>query len=327
MAQVQFRHGLIYVAGAIWSILVLTFLGLSHWQLGEIQDSVRAVYSTSAAAQTLVQAVSDDPACGLPAIDGKRIRPSDLTSNDTSCIDCRTAAEIVNHVFYSEHRDEYAYDNLTVGLLYSRIHHHVHNNSKCESYNNLQVGNAAGSALSRIGEVATENYVLEKTITGIAISLGTFAGAILLVATSEVLMRSMRFSKRRDGHLLHWLYTTLVFVSVFSYIVCFIVSFTREFWVDTYHVMGVPFGAAPNLGEDGFDPQDHVDASTYLILGFVFQLLAFAAHFTIKYGPLVNITRELETKVAQEFPNSTALASKTAAKIQYAPLVSVARRA
>ena len=97
MAQVQFRHGLIYVAGAIWSILVLTFLGLSHWQLGEIQDSVRAVYSTSAAAQTLSGSLMI--LLAVCQIDGKRIRPSDLTSNDTSCIDCRTAAEIVNHVF------------------------------------------------------------------------------------------------------------------------------------------------------------------------------------------------------------------------------------
>ena len=87
-----------------------------------------------------------------------------------------------------------------------------------------------------------------------------------------------------------------------------------------------------------FQHEDQLAVRNYLTAGLLFHLAAFAAHFTIKYGAIVHFGLDIERQFegtpplvvkarmpSVYFSSKTGQPANAATRIQYAPLVSVAR--
>lgn len=323
------RHMIIYVAGVLWCIGIFVCLAQSYQKLGTVDENIRATYNTTSIATGLVNAVADTTStCTAEVKDGKLVDTTGAGANNGTCYTCKEAFKVVNEVFFHGEDEEYVFGTRQVGHLYRKLFEHADkNNNTCSA-----ALRKIRDEVNGIGSVATELWVLEKTRMAVLISVILAGVAVLVVVGSETIGRWSGGNVRIDGHLLHWVYTLFIFVSVFLYVVAFTVSFTREFWISTWHVVGadVTFGSDGAPNHKHFDADDHTNIMGYMVAGLVFQLAAFAAHFTIKYGPLVHFTQDIEEEFTQGIirrDRTDGLASKAATKVQYAPLVSVARRA
>ena len=179
-----------------------------------------------------------------------------------------------------------------------------------------------------VSGASSELYVLEKTRVLLLVSVILFASSVLFILGSELTNRMV--TRHIDGHLLHWVYTTLIFLSFITYLIAFAGSLSREFWYHSWHVFGVH-------DWDYFQDEDQLGVRNYLTAGLLFHLAAFAAHFTIKYGAIVHFGLDIErtfegkqsmygAKMPSVYTASKSMPSaKAATRIQYAPLVSVAR--
>lgn len=248
-----------------------------------------------------------------------------------SCFMCSEAVTLVNEAFFDMGGKNYEFNTRRSGELFRLINDHFVKIAKddlrkdhCNAYKTKHVA----EELTELGRASSELYVLEKTRVLLLVSVILFAGSVLFILGSELTNRMV--SRRIDGHLLHWVYTTLIFLSFFTYLIAFAVSLSREFWHQSWHVFGVHDWEA-------FQHEDQLAVRDYLTAGLLFHLAAFAAHFTIKYGAIVHfgldIEKQFEGKTAMygaKMPSvyissKTGQPAKTATRIQYAPLVSVAR--
>lgn len=330
MASPKSRHMIIYAAGLLWAVGVFVCLAMSYQKLGTVDENIRGTYNETKGAKDLAKALVDDSGntCDFKVKDGKLVDITpDTSTNNGSCWKCEEAVKVVNEVFYHGEDEEYVFGTRQVGHLYRKLFE-IAEKKNCSDPADRNIE----KSVNQVGRIATELWVLEKTRMAVLISVVLAGAAVIAVVGSEAAGRWSGGNIRIDGHLVHWVYTLLVFVSVFLYVVAFTVSFTREFWISTWHVVGAGgvFSTEGAPHHKRFDADDHTDIMGYMVAGLVFQLAAFAAHFTIKYGPLVHFTQDIEEEFTEGVTRTRrfdAVASKAATKVQYAPLVSVARRA
>lgn len=253
---------------------------------------------------------------------------------ETACITCLDAIDIVNDVFYNGENEKYAFNSQEIGKLYKRIDEYTakHNATvRCDALVRGEVSNR----INQLGRIATEFYVLEKTQLALWISLGMFVGGIIIVGVSDYMTRVM--DTYTAYHVCHWLYTACAFFSIFTFLVAYTITISREFWVQSWHVLGVGSHGldfdSPRY--DAMEIQTHNDVAITFMAAFVCHIVSFAAHFTLKYGAVGRFVSKIEdqflppsrataTRTASQFPHKTTTFSST--KVQYAPLASVARR-
>jgi uncharacterized membrane protein len=338
MSGINWTIWIVWVAGIAWTIGVIICTPLTEHRLGKIDASLSKHLDEAVVVNQMINDLTRDRTSGKNCTVTKDTNgkftvtePNDDNGNPAkpanTCLSCAQAHDIVKKTFYHGDEEEYVFNTRHVGRMFTELEEILNKteSSDCDVY---RAGNDLGKLEKDIGAfmtLQTDRYVLEKTRLGLWVSLGAIIGAVLFVGLSEYLKRTRVESF--DGHLVHWTYTSLVFLSFFTFVVCFVVSFTREFWVDSVNKL-VMAGVPQLHGDKYVENQDHVDTSTLLMLTFVFQILAFAAHFTAKYGPLVQISEKIADKVANNGSRiSNKVSNKVSSKVQYAPLVSVARRA
>lgn len=248
-----------------------------------------------------------------------------------ACFTCKEAVTLVNEAFFDMGGKNYEFNTRRSGELFRLINDHYEKMDKDaatkDHCNDHKIKHVA-EELTELGRQSSELYVLEKTRVLLLLSVILFASSVLFILGSELTNRMV--TRRIDGHLLHWVYTTLIFLSFFTYLIAFAVSLSREFWHQSWHIFGVH-------DWHFFQHEDQLAVRDYLTAGLLFHLAAFAAHFTIKYGAIVHfgldIEKQFEGKSAYSgakmpsvyISSKTGQPAKTATRIQYAPLVSVAR--
>lgn len=327
----------------LWAIGAFVTLPWGYTSLVKLSHEINKTLAENNAGKALVNSlVIDDEQCAV-TYDPKTKQLKTSTPDAGQCITCKNATDLVNDAFYPH--EGFVMNPKYAGQMLEGISE-VTNWTECSVNPLPQVSND----LNRISALFQEFYVMEKTKVALLVSTILFyVGVLFTVAVTAVRVFTSYRLEWADYSVTHWIYTCSIFLSLFAFIIAFCMSLTREFWASSYTKIGMffshdfyvttsttlsPVDQFTHINVPTFDDYDQSYLTTFeglMVSALVFQILSFAGHFTLKYGPLVRnldaIVEKVSTgsKAASKASSKAMYASKTAAKIQYAPLVSVAR--